>query len=159
VALQCVLYAGLLLGFRALHASPSTYLEVFALLIVTGFAAVGMGLLISAAVSSEDQAMSFLPLAVIPQLLFAGTIVPVARMAEPAHTIATLVFARWSLAGVGTSVHMNVRMAENPGFARINRFGTHFFNVGVAAGLIIQALFLAVFLAAAVALVRRRTRT
>jgi hypothetical protein len=102
--------------------------------------------------------MSFLPLAVIPQLLFAGTIVPVARMAEPAHSLASVIFARWSLASIGTSLHMNARMAEDPGFARINRFGTHFFNVGFAAGVLIQAAFLALFLAGVVLLLRRPTR-
>jgi ABC transport system ATP-binding/permease protein len=83
VTVQALLYGGLLFAFRPVHASSTAYLEVWALLVATGFAALGMGLLISAAVSSEDQAMSFLPLAVIPQLLFAGTIVQVARMAEP----------------------------------------------------------------------------
>jgi ABC-type multidrug transport system ATPase subunit/pSer/pThr/pTyr-binding forkhead associated (FHA) protein len=156
VAVQTLLYAGLLFAFRPLHSDTSAYLEVFALLIATGFAAVGMGLLISAAVSSEDQAMSFLPLAVIPQLLFAGTIVPVARMAEPAHSLAAIVFARWSLASIGTSLHMNGRIGENAEFARINEFGAHFFNVAFAVGLLIQAAFLAVFLAATVLLLRRR---
>jgi ABC transport system ATP-binding/permease protein len=158
VALQAVLYAGILFAFRPLNASATVYLEVFALLIFTGFAAVGMGLLISAAVGSEDQAMSFLPLAVIPQLLFAGAIVPVARMAEPAYSIADIVFARWSLAGIGTSVDLNARMAEDPEFARINRFGTHFFDVGFSAGLLIQTGFLTVFLVGVAVLLRRRVR-
>jgi ABC transport system ATP-binding/permease protein len=155
VALQCLLYAALLFGLRPLHASTGTYVEVFALLVATGFAAVGMGLLISAAVSSEDQAMSFLPLAVIPQLLFAGTIVPVARMAEPAHSLATVIFARWSLASIGTSLDLNARIAQEPGFARVNRFGTHFFNVAFGSGLLIQGAFLAAFLAGIVLLLRR----
>jgi ABC transport system ATP-binding/permease protein len=158
VALQCLLYAGLLLALRPLDAPAGTYVEVFALLIATGFAAVGMGLLISAAVSSEDQAMSFLPLAVIPQLLFAGTIVPVARMAEPAHTLAALVFSRWSLASIGTSLHMNARMGENAEFARVNRFGMDFFDVSFPTGLLIQAAFLAAFLAGVVVFLRRRGR-
>jgi ABC transport system ATP-binding/permease protein len=158
VALQCMLYAGLLFAFRPLNASTSTYIEVFALLMATGFAAVGMGLLISAAVGSEDQAMSFLPLAVIPQLLFAGTIVPVARMAEPAHSLAAIVFSRWSLAAIGTSTKMNARLAANPELARVSRFGTHFFNVGFVSGLLIQAAFLSLFLLGAVACLHRRMR-
>src|SRR5262249_141133 len=158
VILQCLLYLGPLLGLRPLDAPATTYLEVFGLLAATGFAAVGMGLLISAAATSEDQAMSFLPLAVIPQLLFAGTIVPVARMAEPAHSLGAVVFSRWSPAALGTSVHMNARMAEDPEFARVNRFGMHFFNVGLTAGVLIQAAFLAVSLAGAAALLRRRVR-
>lgn len=155
VALQTLLYGGLLFAARPLHASPGTYVEVFALLTVTGFAAVGMGLLISAAVSSEDQAMSLLPLAVIPQLLFAGTIVPIARMAEPAHSLASIIFARWSLASIGTALDVNTRLAQDAGFAHIDRFGTHFFNVAFASGLLIQAGFLAAFLAATLLLLRR----
>jgi ABC-type multidrug transport system ATPase subunit/pSer/pThr/pTyr-binding forkhead associated (FHA) protein len=156
VALQCLLYGGVLFAFRPLNASLSTYAEVFALLVATGFASAGMGLLISAQVSSEDQAMSFLPLAVIPQLLFAGTIVPVARMAEPAHSFAALVFSRWSLASIGSVVHMNARMARDLEFARINPFGTHFFTVAWTSGLLIQAAFLAIFLAAAIVVLRSR---
>lgn len=100
--------------------------------------------------------MSFLPLAVIPQLLFAGTIVPVARMAEPAHSLAALVFSRWSLASIGSVVHMNARMARDLQFARINPFGTHFFTVAWTSGLLIQAAFLAIFLAAAIVVLRSR---
>jgi hypothetical protein len=39
---------------------------------------------------------------------------------------------------------MNARMAESPEFARVNRFGTHFFNVGFGTGLLIQTAFVAV---------------
>jgi ABC transport system ATP-binding/permease protein len=156
VALQGLLYLGPLLALRPLNAATAVYLEVFGLFVVTGFAAVGMGLLISAAAGSEDQAVSLLPLAVIPQLLFAGTIVPVARMAQPAYSFASLVFSRWSLAAIGTSVHMNARMAENQEFARINPFGGRFFNVSFAGGLLIQVAFLALFLAGTAVLLHRR---
>ena len=58
-----------------------------------------MGLLVSAVVRTQDQATSLIPLAVIPQLLFAGAIVPLARMAEPRGDLPTSIFAHWALAG------------------------------------------------------------
>jgi ABC-type multidrug transport system ATPase subunit/pSer/pThr/pTyr-binding forkhead associated (FHA) protein len=147
VTVQTVLYAGLLLAFRPLDAGTGSWLAVFALLLMTGFAAVGMGLLISALVKTGDQAMSVVPLAVIPQLLFAGAIVPVERMAEPAQTLSYAIFSQWSLAALGTAVDMNERIAEaGPNAAA--EFGESFFDVGLATGLLVLAGFLVVFVAA-----------
>jgi ABC-type multidrug transport system ATPase subunit/pSer/pThr/pTyr-binding forkhead associated (FHA) protein len=159
VAIQVLLNAGILLIFRPLHESASVYLAIFLLLIVTGFAAVGMGLLISSLASSEDQSMTMLPLAIIPQLLFAGTIVTVARMAQPAKAISYLIFERWSLAGLGTQVGMNGRMAHDPQFARINPFGTHFFDLKLLPSVLIQLAFFAVFMAGVILLLYRRRRS
>lgn len=159
VTVQTMLYVGLLLAARPLQTSATAYVEVFALLIATGWVAVSMGLLISAVVGSEDQAMSLVPLALIPQLLFAGAVVPLARMAEPAHTIAYAIFDQWSLAALGTAVNMNARMAENAEFARVNRFGTQFFDVPFRAGILVQLGFLALFMAGVVLLLRRSARS
>jgi hypothetical protein len=155
MVIQTLLYAGVLFAFVPLHADASVYLAVFALLVLTGFVAVAMGLFISAAVNTEAQATTVLPLAFIPQLIFAGAIVPVASMAGPAHALAAVTFARWSLAASGTAADMNARMAESSGFARVTSFGAHFFNVAVGAGLLIQAAFLTLFLAGTSALLRR----
>jgi ABC-type multidrug transport system ATPase subunit len=153
--IQTLLYAGVLFAFVPLHAPVDIYLGVLALLIATGFVAVTMGLFISAAVNTEDQATTALPLAFIPQLIFAGTIVPVASMAGPAHALANVTFARWSLASSGSVAEMNARMAEATGFSRVTSIGWHFFNVGVVSGLLIQAAFLTTFLAGVFALLRR----
>jgi ABC-type multidrug transport system ATPase subunit/ABC-type multidrug transport system permease subunit len=159
VVLQVVLNAGVLLIFRPLHESLSVYAEVFLILVATGFAAVAMGLLISTVASSEDQSMSLLPLALIPQLLFAGTIVPLARMAQPAKTIAYFIFEQWSLAGLGTVVGMNDRLAGDAEFSRVNPYGTHFFDVALVPALLIQVGFFAVFMLAVVLVLRRRRRS
>ncbi len=158
VAVQVLLNAGILLAFRSLHEPASVYLAVFALLIVTGFAAVGMGLLISTLATSEDQSMSLLPLTVIPQILFAGTIVTVARMAQPAKAISNLIMERWSLAGLGRQLGMNARIAVDPQFARVNPFGTHFFDIGLITSLLIQLAFFAAFMALVTAMLYRRLR-
>jgi ABC transport system ATP-binding/permease protein len=158
VTLQVVLYAGLLLAFRPLDADVGAWASVFALFTATGFAAVGMGLLISAAAGSEDQAMSLVPLAVIPQLLFAGTIVTVERMAEPAQTLSNAIFSQWSLAAVGDAIDMNARIAADRAFAAASGYGPDFFDVGLGLGLAVQAGFMAAFVAALAALLRRRAR-
>jgi ABC transport system ATP-binding/permease protein len=158
VALQTFLYAGVLLAFRPLDVSFDSYLSVVAILLATGFASVGMGLLVSTAVSSQAQATSLIPLAVIPQLLFAGAIVPLARMAEPARVLADAVFSQWALAGLGTAVDMNARFASDPEFARVNRFGSGFFDLGFAGTLAIEVAFLLLFTAGAAAILHRQLR-
>ncbi len=158
VSVQTLLYAGILFAFRPLHEPASSWLAMLAILLMTGYAAVAMGLLISAAVSSEAQAMSVIPLAVIPQLLFAGTIVPLAQMPEPAHTIANAIFAQWSLAGIGDAVDMNARIAADPAFSAANPYGTSFFDLALGPALLIQLGFAVLFLVGVIALLRRKTR-
>ena len=60
-----------------------------------------MGLAISSAVTTEDQATSFNPLALIPQLLFAGAIVPLIQMGAPIELLSRVMFAngRWPRSG------------------------------------------------------------
>jgi ABC transport system ATP-binding/permease protein len=158
VSVQVVLYTGLLFAFRPLDADVGAWVSVLVLFLATGFAAVGMGLLISAAAGSEDQAISLVPLAVIPQLLFAGTIVTVERMAEPAQTLSQAAFSQWSLAAIGDAIDMNALIAAHPAFAAGSGYGSDFFDVGLALGLAIQAGFLAAFVAAAAAVLARRLR-
>jgi hypothetical protein len=158
VTVQTLLYAGVLLAFRPLHSSFDTYATVFGLLLVTGFAAVSMGLLVSSIVSNQDQALSLVPLAVIPQLLFAGSIVPLASMAQPARTLADAIFAQWSLAGVGTAVDMNARLVADPQLAQLNRFGSDFFDLAAGPAFAIQAGFAIVFLTSTALILRRSLR-
>jgi ABC-type multidrug transport system ATPase subunit len=154
--LQTLLYSGVLLAFRPLESSAGTYATVIGLLIATAFTAVCMGLLVSAVVTTQAQATSLIPLAVIPQLLFSGAIVPVERMTSVARFIADLIFCQWALAGLGTAVDMNARFAADPEFARINRFGTDFFDLSAEAAVAILGGFLIVFLGSTAWLVRRQ---
>jgi hypothetical protein len=61
VAIQALILAAVVFAIQPLHEPFSTYLAVIALLVVTGFVAVAMGLLVSAFVGTEDQAMSVTP--------------------------------------------------------------------------------------------------
>ena len=153
VIVQTLMLAAIVLLLRPLHEPASVYLEVIGILLVTGLVAVCMGLLVSAAVRTEDQATSFIPLVLIPQLLFGGAIVPVASMAAPLDTLSAVVFARWSFAGVGTAVDMNERVAADPGPA--SAYGPSFFDLAALPAAVILALFVAAFLLGAGALLRR----
>jgi hypothetical protein len=86
--------------------------ELLALVLATTLTAVSMGLLISASVVTENQAVSLIPLALIPQLLFAGQIVPYAPMASVLKAISTTIFARWAFARLGS--HCRNTCTANP---------------------------------------------
>jgi hypothetical protein len=158
VALQALIFAAVVLAFRPLDASISDYAEVLALLVATGFVAIAMGLAISAFVGTEDQATSVTPLAVIPQLLFAGAIVPVHQMGPVVKAIPYVMFSQWSFAGTGTAADMNGRILGDPAFSRINPFGTHFFDVAFGTSLAVLAVFLLVFGVTTMALLARSVR-
>src|SRR5690242_3607098 len=55
---------------------PGDRLEQFALLTIGAMAGTAMGLLISAVANTRDQATTIVPLALVPQLLMAGVLVP-----------------------------------------------------------------------------------
>jgi ABC-type multidrug transport system ATPase subunit len=158
VAVQSLLFGAIMMAGHPLDAPASTYAAVLGLLVMTGFAAVAMGLLVSAAASTQDQAMSMNPLALIPQLLFAGAIISVAQMVEPIKTFSGVMFAQWSFAGIGTAVDMNGRIAEDPHTAGSDRFGPDFFDVQEPAAFLILLGFTALFLAGTFALLRTRAR-
>ena len=138
-AAQTMLLALIVFTIRPLEQDLGEYGMVVGLLVLTSIAAVGMGLAISAVVRSEDQATSFIPLALIPQLLFAGAIVPVERMGDVIAAASNVVFARWALAGVGSVADMNDRISADPVLARANEYGASFFDLaaGRAAGILV----------------------
>jgi ABC-type multidrug transport system ATPase subunit len=153
---QTVALTAVVTAFRPFGVSAGAYAEVLAILVLSGFVAVCMGLLISAAAGTEDQAVSITPLAVLPQILYAGALVPIDRMAGIMAAFSNVIFGRWSLATMGTSLDMNDRFHENAEFSKINRFGDDFFNVALGKGAAILAVFLVVFLAGSVLLLRRQ---
>lgn len=129
--------------------------QVLLLVLLTVWVSIAMGLLISASVGTENQSVSLIPLALIPQLLFAGQIVPYGSMPSLLKAISTVVFARWSFAGVGRAVDLPGRLSPR---VLASSYGHDFFShpVGFYAGVL--AAFLFVFLAITSLLLRRRWR-
>jgi ABC-type multidrug transport system ATPase subunit/ABC-type multidrug transport system permease subunit len=154
-AIQTALLAGVVFALRPLEESVRVYVEVLAILGVTGLVSVTMGLAVSAAVRSQEQATSLIPLVLIPQLLFGGAIVPVATMSSPLDTLSGLVYAQWSYAGIGTAIDMNDRIKAGGG--RAGAFGLEFFDLAVGPTIVVLLVFAVAFLALIAALLRRRT--
>jgi len=157
VALQTILMFMIVVALRPTEETIAVIALCAAILVLTGMVAVALGLLVSAAVNSEEQASSILPLILIPQLLFAGAIVPVAAMSAPVASLSALVFSQWSFAGVGTALDMAGRIRDDKLFASASRFGTAFFGHSVGLSIAILALFLAAFMATAWLVLRARS--
>ena len=92
-------------GFVDIVRAPPLGLWGGALLTVflTTLSGVGLGLLISTAVSSSDKAMSVVPLALIPQLVFALALMPLPAALAP---VSYVTGARWGMEGLGSIAHL-----------------------------------------------------
>ena len=142
--------------FQPLHEPPSAYLLVAGILIASGWVSVGMGLVVSTVARSVDQATSFVPLLLIPQLLFAGALIPVSAMHGVIKPLSTLVFARWSFAGAGEAIHMGRRLFEDPLFVKVNEFPRDFFSTRPGATAFVLLGFLAAFMLITAVVLGRR---
>jgi ABC-type multidrug transport system permease subunit len=132
-AVQTALFVWIVFGLRPLGEAPSNAeLNVLTICILVAWVGVGFGLTLSAFARSEDQAASFLPLILLPQLLFAGAVVTTKDMGAPIQWLSHLVAAQWGFAGVGEAIDMNGRIAADPGFAEANHYSSAFFTHGGA---------------------------
>ena len=154
--IQTAILCAIVFGLRRLDAPLTTYVELLAVLAFTSWAAVALGLAVSAWVSTENQAMSLIPLALIPQLLFGGQLRAVRGMPGVLRGLATVMFSRWSFAGMGGALRIYHRFGLDPaGGAQLSNYGRSFFKLAFAPTLGIIAGFIVVFSAAVVAGLRR----
>jgi ABC-type multidrug transport system ATPase subunit len=105
-----------LLGtLRALDRLPAfgagVYAALFLTLLIESIAALALGLLASAAVADAAQATLALPMLCFPQVLFAGAIVPVPRMAFPGRFISAAMANRWSFESLGRVLPLDAHTA------------------------------------------------
>jgi ABC-type multidrug transport system ATPase subunit/ABC-type multidrug transport system permease subunit len=140
-AAQTALFAWIVFGLRPLAEAPSNAeLHVLMICILISWVGVGMGLALSAFARSEDQAASFLPLILLPQLLFAGAVVTTKDMGTPIQLLSHLVAAQWGFAGVGNAVNMNARIESDHAFAHANHYSSAFFTHGMVEVTIVLGL-------------------
>ena len=157
-AIQALILTGIVLLFQPLHAHLDVYAAVLIIVVLTAFASVSMGLLVSAAVRNQDQATSFIPLILIPQLFFGGSIVATATMSAPLRAITKIVVTQWSYAGLGAAIDMNGRIAESPNYSKVSTFGHHYFTLSRGSTYLILAAFIAVFFLLIAWTLKRRAR-
>lgn len=151
-----------LVVLRLLGRLPATgdYAAVFVTLLLCSASALGLGLLISAAVSEPSQATIAMPMACFPQVLFVGAILPVPVMAVAGKWISYAMTNRWAFEALGNS--LGVAKLWSSGTSRLGppllaSYGDTF-SRPVAADWAILGGFTVALLAATVAVVIRKTR-
>jgi ABC-type multidrug transport system ATPase subunit/ABC-type multidrug transport system permease subunit len=157
-AIQALVLTGIVLVFQPLHSHLDVYAAVLLIVVLTAFAAVSMGLLVSAVVRNQDQATSFIPLILIPQLFFGGSIVATADMGGALKAVTKVVVTQWSYAGLGTAVDMKGRIASDPNYSRVSRFGHDYFTLSRGTTYLVLAAFIAVFFVAVAWALKRRAQ-
>ncbi len=146
-----VLFAVIL---QPLHQGFDAYVQVTVVLVLVAWASVAMGLTLSAFARSSDQASSAVPLLLIPQLLFAGAIVPTGLMPDPVRVLSHLAYARWAQAGLGNALQLDQKLS--PQVSAVAGYERSFFELSAWSAAIALVLFVVVLLGAtALALDRR----
>ena len=151
---QVVLLVAITVFLQPLHQDSTTYLAVVALCVLAAWASVAMGLSVSAFARSPDQASSAVPLLLIPQLLFAGAIIPTSVMPGPISALSNLAFARWALAGLGHAMHLGDSLSED--VSAVAGYQRDFFAATPAAAAVAMLVFAAIALFVALRGLQRR---
>ena len=158
--LICILMLGVLRVFDRLPAlGLETYAEMSVTLILSAFAALALGLLTSALVSSPEQATIAMPMLCFPQVLFSGAILPVPIMAFVGKAMSVLMSDRWSFESLGHSAGLNALFANGAsplGPPLLAQYGDSFSRPVVETWLIMTA-FTVVFLAATCLVLKKKS--
>ena len=146
--------AALLGVLRLLDRLPSrplpTYASMGVGLLLCAVAALGLGLLTSAAVGNVAQATLALPMLCFPAVLFSGAILPVNLMAGPGAALSLLIPSRWAFEVIGHDLGARRILADGgsplgpPLLASYGDAGTH--STGIY--WLVLATFAVVFLVA-----------
>jgi len=78
--------------------------HTYAVVVGTSLVAITLGLLISAVASNSDRASNFVPIVLIPQIIFSGAIIPLEKMGLLAKAISYLMVSRWSYSLLGKTL-------------------------------------------------------
>jgi ABC transport system ATP-binding/permease protein len=80
-------------------------LEVYITMALTALAGLMVGLTVSAVAPNNDRAMSFIPIILIPQVIFSGTVFAFKDWFT--QLLSMLFAARWSIAALGSSIGLH----------------------------------------------------
>jgi ABC-type multidrug transport system permease subunit len=144
-----------IIGLQPLGVGAGAVGELFVIVLLTAWASTAMGLAVSCAARSVDQAAGAIPLLLMPQLLLAGGLIPLAQMPAAVAALANLVYARWSYAGLGSAAHIGARIAAVDYGSALGYNGNFFALNPATAGVILVAFILVQLLAAIFLLIRR----
>ena len=80
-------------------------LETYITLSLTSLAGLMIGLTISAIAPNTDRAISFVPIILLPQVIFSGAIIPLKDWLT--QVLATVFPTRWAMAALGSSIGLH----------------------------------------------------
>lgn len=95
-AVQCaflLLIVYFVLGFEG------ALFPLYAILLLSSMAGVGMGLTLSAMMRSNEAAIALVPLLLIPQIVLGGIIMPIHDLNRPMKLLASMMVSRWGFEG------------------------------------------------------------
>jgi hypothetical protein len=105
--IQCTLLLGITFFALGFNGGPQAFLLELAIMITTSINAVAVGLMLSTVVSSSEAAMALTPIALIPQVVLGGLMVPMTT--NPALKWVMMVMpARWGFQGVVAQERMAI---------------------------------------------------
>src|SRR5579863_257396 len=129
----CLLQSAILVYFVNLKAPFQqgiflpVLLEVYITMALTSLGGLMLGLAISALARNADRAMSYVPLVVIPQVIFSGIIF---KLNTPIlQAVGALFSARWAMAALGSSIGLH---GDKLGVDGFSFQGTHFVTLNAA---------------------------
>lgn len=108
----CLLQSAVLVIFVDLrspfvtHVFLPPFLEIYITMALTALAGLMTGLAISAVVPNNDRAMSLVPLALLPQVIFAGVIFSLDNP-RVLQVLGAFFPSRWAMAALGTTVGLH----------------------------------------------------
>jgi ABC-type multidrug transport system ATPase subunit/pSer/pThr/pTyr-binding forkhead associated (FHA) protein len=91
-------------------------IEIYITMALTSLAGLMTGLVISAVVPNNDRAMSLVPLALLPQVIFAGVIFSLDNP-QALQVLGAFFPARWAMAAMGTSIGLHSDKLGADGFS------------------------------------------
>jgi ABC-type multidrug transport system permease subunit len=144
-----------IIGLQPLGVGAGAVGELFVIVLLTAWASTAMGLAVSCAARSVDQAAGAIPLLLMPQLLLAGGLIPLAQMPAAVAALANVVYARWSYAGLASAAHIGARIAAVDYGSALGYSG-NFFALNPGTAVVILVAFILVQLLAAIFLLMRR---
>ncbi len=81
--------------------SPESLFYIFFTLFLSALSGVTLGLLISSLTTNSDRATSFVPIALIPQIIFGGAVVPLNKLGPVGEFISQFIVAKWGYRATG----------------------------------------------------------
>lgn len=94
------------------HIGMSGYLALWVTLVLTTFAGLMWGLLVSAVAPTEDRAMLLVILVLVPQFVFSGGMMPVADLGVAGKIFGVVTSTRWGLGAMATVAKIEQGVCE-----------------------------------------------